>query len=59
MMADWRGCYNARWGGVIVDEAMRHPARFSRGLSERVYRHLLTAGYLHPGDTSGRTLAWR
>jgi hypothetical protein len=50
---DWHGCYDQRWSGVIVDEAMRHPAKFSRGLIERIYRHLLAAGHLRPGDLVG------
>ena len=48
---DWHGCYTARWSNIIVTEAMRHPAKFSRGLIERIYTHLLNQGYLRPGDT--------
>ena len=38
---NWYGCYNQSWKGVITDEAFAHPAKFSRGLIERIYRYLL------------------
>lgn len=38
---------------MIAAEAMGHPAKFSRGLIERIYRHLLRQGWLRPGDLAG------
>ena len=47
----WAGCYSDSWQELIVSEAFCHPAKVSRGLSHRIYRHLLDSGYVRPGDT--------
>ena len=39
---DWHGCYKRSWVNFIVHEAFAHPAKFSRGLIERIYYHLTT-----------------
>ena len=49
----WEGCYDQQWGKTIVPEAMAHPAKYSRGLIERIYRHCLARGYLEKGSLVG------
>lgn len=46
---EWTGCYKARWKGVLTDASMRHPAKFSRGLIERIYRHAQEEGWISAG----------
>lgn len=50
---DWRGCYDDRWDGLIVDEAFSHPAKFAYGLVTRIVDHGLAEGYWAPGDLVG------
>lgn len=45
----WDNCYNDGWKGIIVDEAMSHPAKFARGLITRIIAHALAQGYIAPG----------
>ena len=45
----WQGCYGDSWQDLIVPEAFAHPAKVARGLSHRIYRHLLDSGYVRPG----------
>lgn len=52
-MTQWQGCYDQQWAGVLTSESMAHPAKFSRGLIERIYRHCLERGYLKRGDVVG------
>ena len=48
---DWHGCYNGGWQAApLVPEAYSHPAKVSFALAERIYRHMLTEGWLVPGD---------
>jgi hypothetical protein len=47
----WQGCYDAGWKGLIADEAFAHPAKFSRNLIGRIYRHMLDRGWLAAGMT--------
>ena len=46
----WDGCYRDGWQDLIVPEAFAHPAKYSRGLIHRIYRHLLERGYVHQGS---------
>lgn len=65
----WEGCYDSSWKGLITDASFAHPAKFSRGLIERIYDHCLAQGYLKRGDivadvfggigTGGITAAYR
>lgn len=48
---EWFGLYRESWQGEIVEEAFSHPAKFSRALIRRIYRHALEQGYIRPGDT--------
>ena len=48
---DWAGCYPSNWKGVIVPEAMSHPAKFSSRLIQRIYEHLRDEQWIEPGDT--------
>ena len=45
----WAGCYADSWQDLIVPEAFAHPAKVARGLSHRIYRHLIEQGYVRPG----------
>lgn len=47
---EWDGCYNKHWKGLVAESAMSHPAKFSRALIERIYRHYLEEGWLVRGD---------
>jgi hypothetical protein len=49
-MNDWHGCYDDSWQGIIVPEAFSHPAKMSRGLTSRIFKHALSEGWLKPGD---------
>lgn len=46
----WKGCYPSKWKGMIVPDAIRHPAKFSSRLISRIYEHMLSEGWLKPGD---------
>lgn len=47
---EWRGCYPSNWKGVVVTEAMGHPAKFSSKLIRRIYEHVVAEGWVKPGD---------
>jgi DNA modification methylase len=48
---EWHGCYDQGWKGLITDESFAHPAKFARGLVERIYDYLLSTGRLVRGNT--------
>jgi len=50
-VVQWQGCYDEGWSDLIVPEAYGHPAKFSRGLIERIIEHGLAKGYWQPGST--------
>lgn len=43
---DWYGCYKDSWKEVLIDEAFVHPAKFSRSLIRRIYKHAIAEGWL-------------
>jgi hypothetical protein len=45
----WQNCYDQSWKGIIVDAAMAHPAKYSRGLITRIIAHALAEGMIQPG----------
>ena len=45
----WQGCYGDTWQDLIVPEAFAHPAKVARGLSHRIYCHLIEQGYVRSG----------
>lgn len=47
---DWHGCYNDSWKGIIVPEAFAHPAKMACGLTNRIFKHALSEGWIRPGD---------
>ena len=49
-MTDWQGCYDGNWNDLIVPGAFAHPAKFARGLAERIVQHGLDRGWFAPGD---------
>ncbi|MBN1491147.1 MAG: hypothetical protein JXA69_14635 [Phycisphaerae bacterium] len=49
----WHGCYDDSWKGLIADEAFAHPAKFARGLIERIIAHGLGQGYWRAGQVIG------
>jgi DNA modification methylase len=65
----WHNCYDSSWKGLIAEASFAHPAKFARGLIERIYDHCLAKGYLKRGDlvadvfggigTGGITAAYR
>lgn len=52
-MTQWHGCYNDGWKGFITPESFSHPAKFARGLIERIFDHCLERGYLERGSLMG------
>lgn len=48
---EWTECYPSKWKGLIVPEAMSHPAKFSRPLLRRIYQHAQQAGWIQPGHS--------
>ena len=48
---EWTNCYPSNWKGVIVPEAMSHPAKFSSKLIQHIYEHLRDEGWIQPGDS--------
>jgi hypothetical protein len=49
----WHGCYDDSWKGLIAPAAFAHPAKFSRGLIERIFDYMLARGWIAKGDTIG------
>lgn len=47
---EWKGCYPSSWKGMIVPEAMAHPAKFSSKLIRRIYEHMRAEGWVKTGD---------
>jgi len=47
----WQGCYDDQWGDLIIPEAYAHPAKYSRGLIERIIQHGIERGYWKENDT--------
>jgi hypothetical protein len=47
----WNKCYPSNWKGVIVEEAIVHPAKFSSRLIRRIYEHIIEEGWVKEGDT--------
>lgn len=50
---EWHGCYDKSWAGFITKDSYGHPAKFSRGLIERIYDHMYLRGWLAAGSTVG------
>lgn len=42
---NWTGCYDDSWKGLITDESFAHPAKYARGLIERIIGHGLQRGW--------------
>jgi hypothetical protein len=40
----WNGCYEGNLKGLITPEAMKHPAKMSRRLCERIFDHGIEMG---------------
>lgn len=47
---EWNNCYPSQWKGLIVQQAMTHPAKFSSKLIRRIYEHMQGEGWLRIGD---------
>lgn len=47
---EWAGCYPSNWKGVVVTEAMTHPAKFSSKLIRRIYEHITAERWVKAGD---------
>lgn len=47
---EWKGCYPSSWKGMIVPQAMSHPAKFSSKLIRRIYEHMRAEGWVISGD---------
>jgi DNA modification methylase len=49
----WQHCYDDGWQGFITKESFAHPAKYARGLIERIYDHMLSRGWIRKGDVVG------
>jgi tRNA G10 N-methylase Trm11 len=47
---DWRGLYKSNWSNLIVPAAYSHPAKFARGLIEKIYAFGREKGYWQEGS---------
>lgn len=47
----WTGCYEGNWNGLITPESFAHPAKFAKGLIERIFLHMLNTGMIERGGT--------
>src|SRR6266404_7568637 len=52
-MKKWEGCYDDSWKGVIVADAFRHPAKFSKALVEHIIDYMVEKDWLHEGEIIG------
>lgn len=51
-MSEWQGCFESTWTGVLAAEAIAaHPAKFARGLIERIFKFMLAEGMIRRGHT--------
>ena len=50
-VTQWHGCYSGSWQGILVPDAFAHPAKVAPGLSYRIYRYMIDASYIAPGDS--------
>jgi hypothetical protein len=46
---EWRGLYREKWNGLIVPDAIVHPAKFSRALIRHIYQHAVDCGWVQAG----------
>jgi len=46
----WENCYPSRWQGVVVENALKHPAKFSKKLIRRIYEHCVEMDWAKAGD---------
>lgn len=46
----WTGCYPSRWKGIIISDAIAHPAKFSSRLTRRIYEHMINENWIKEGD---------
>ena len=49
-VTEWQNCYQLNWNGFIVPDAMSHPAKFARGLTDKIIRHLFEIGAVKKGS---------
>lgn len=49
----WHRCYEEQWHGHILKQSFRHPAKFAKGLVDRIILHGLEQGYWKPNDRIG------
>lgn len=48
---EWRGAYPSNWAGLIVPDAIAHPAKYSSKLIRRIYDHLAEEGWVTKGSS--------
>lgn len=55
---EWTGCYPSNWKGLIVRDAMSHPAKFSSRLIRRIYEHMQEEGWIKEQAWEGCCVVW-
>jgi tRNA G10 N-methylase Trm11 len=50
---DWKGAYSSSWVGILSPGSMSHPAKFSRGLLDRLLDHGFARGWWEKGSILG------
>lgn len=53
----WHGCFGDSWRGIIAGDAFAHPAKFSRGLVERIITAGIERSWWKPGEIIGDPFA--
>ena len=46
----WEGAYNDSWKGILTPESFQHPAKYARGLIERIVSHAFEQGWVKKND---------
>lgn len=46
----WKNCYPSNWKGLIVPDAITHPAKYSSKLIRKIYDHITAEGWVKEGD---------
>lgn len=49
----WFGCYQDSWKGHITAASYQHPAKFAKGLVERILDYMAEQGWIAKGDAIG------
>lgn len=49
-VTEWKNCYPSNWRGLIVSDALKHPAKYSSLLIAKIYDHMIEEGWVTKGS---------